>query len=187
MNFYKYLGIVVDNMLCFKQHIDHFCKKLAIFNGILYEARNVFSRTFLLRFYQVYAKPLKSYGILVYGCASQTNSNKILIMQKRILRIIFFRRKFDHITEKFSEHNIDTVFELFLDTVFKEVIDQILGKLPLNFLDFNHLSNCRQTRARSLRMLRSKSVRSNSLLQSVSVKVLKFYIFFRLIIFYQRT
>ena len=37
-------------------------------------------------------------------------------------------RKFDHIMEKFSEHNIDTVFDLFLDTVFKEVNYQILGK-----------------------------------------------------------
>ena len=56
--------------------------------------------------------------------------NKILLVQKRILRTIFFRRKFDQITEKFSEYNIDTVFELFLDTVFKEVIYQILGKSP---------------------------------------------------------
>ena len=116
---------MVDNKLCFKQHIDHVCKKLAKFNGILYNARNVFSRAFLLKFYQVYAKLLISYGILVYGCAS-TNLNKILLMQKRILRSIYFRRKFDHITEKFSEYNIDTIYELFLDTVFKEIIYQIV-------------------------------------------------------------
>ena len=71
--------------------------------------------------------------------------NKILSVQKRILRTIFFRRKFDQITEKFSEHKIDTVFELFLDTVFKEVIYQILGKSPIKFLDFNQLNNCTQT------------------------------------------
>ena len=120
---------MVDNKLCFKQHIDHVCKKLAKFNGILYKARNVFSRTFLLRFYQVYAKPLISYGILVYGCASKTSLSKIFSMQKRILRTIF-RRKFNHITEKLSEYNIDTVFELFLDTLLKKVIYQILGKSP---------------------------------------------------------
>ena len=64
----------------------------------------------------------------------KTNLNKILLMQRRILRTIFFRRKFDHITEKFSEYNIDTVFELFLDTVFKEVIYQKLGKSPLKLV-----------------------------------------------------
>ena len=62
-------------------------------------------------------------------------------MQKRILKTIFFIRKFDHITEKFSEYNIDTVFDLFLDTVFKEVIYQIHSKPPLKFLDFNQLNN----------------------------------------------
>ena len=72
-----------------------------------------FSRTFLLKFIQVYAKPLISYGILVYGCASKTNLNKILLMQKRIFRTIFFRRKFDHITENFSEYTIDSVLNCF--------------------------------------------------------------------------
>ena len=95
MNSFKYLGVVVDNKLCFKQHIDH----------------------------------------TVYGCASKTNLNKIFLLQKRTLRTIFFRRKFDYITEKFSDYNNDAVFELFLDTVFKEIIYQRLGKLPLNFLD----------------------------------------------------
>ena len=42
-------------------------------------------------------------------------------MQKRILKAIFLRHKFNQITEKCSEYNFDTVFELFLDTVFKEV------------------------------------------------------------------
>ena len=121
VNSFKYHGVVVDYKLCFKQHIDHVCKKLAEFNGILYKARNVFSGTLLLRFYQVHAKHLKSYSILVYGYASQTILNKILLLQKRILRIIFFRRKFDHITEKFSKYNNDTVFEWFLDTVFKKL------------------------------------------------------------------
>ena len=32
-------------------------------------------------------------------------------MEKRIFRTFFFRRNFDHITENFSEHNIDTVFD----------------------------------------------------------------------------
>ena len=39
---------------------------------------------------------------------------------------------------------------MFLDTVFKEVIYQILGKSPLKFSDFSQLNNCTQTRARSL-------------------------------------
>ena len=133
MNSFKYLGVVGDNKRCFKQHIDHVCKKLAKFNGILYKARIVFSRRFLLRFHQVYAKILILYGILLNGCASKTNLSKILLTQKRTLRTIFFRRKFDQSTEKFSEYIIDKFFELIVDTVFKEVIYQILGKLPLKF------------------------------------------------------
>ena len=146
-----------------------------------------FSRIFLLGIYQVYAKPLISYRILVYGYASKTILNKILLMQKRILRTIFFRRKFDHITENFSAYKIDNVFELLLDTVFKEVIYQTLGKSPFKFLDFNQLNNCRQTRARSLRMLRSKSVRSTAYYNRLALKCSSYTTFFRLIIFFQRT
>ena len=178
VNSFKYLEVVVDNKLGFEQHIDHVCKKLAKFNEILYKAREVFSRSFLLRFYQVYAKLLKSYSILLFGCASKTKLNKILLKQKRILRAVFFKRKLDHITENFSDYNIHTVFDVFLDTAFKEYFYQILGELQLQILNFNQLNNCRQTHARSLRMLRSKSVRSNCLLQSVNIKVLKFYNFF---------
>ena len=42
VNSFKYLRVAVDNKLCFKQHIDHVCKNLAKFNGILYKARKSF-------------------------------------------------------------------------------------------------------------------------------------------------
>ena len=54
-------------------------------------------------------------------------------MEKRIFRTFFLMRNFDHITANFSEHNIDTVFDLFPDAVFKKFIYEKLGKSPVNF------------------------------------------------------
>ena len=85
VNSFKFFGVVVDNKLCFKQHIGHVCKMLAKLNGNLYKARKVFSRKILLGFYQVFAKLLLSYGFLVYGCASKTNINKKFFNRFEIL------------------------------------------------------------------------------------------------------
>ena len=42
-NVRKYLGIFVDKKLSFKFHIEHVCKKLTKFCGIVWKARYVFS------------------------------------------------------------------------------------------------------------------------------------------------
>ena len=59
-NVCKYLGIFVDKKLTFKFHIEHVCKKLTKFCGIVWKARYVFSKQQMLRFY----KAFKSYNHL---------------------------------------------------------------------------------------------------------------------------
>ena len=39
---------------------------------------------------------------------------KILVAQKKLLRTIAFKRKFEHISHIFEEHNIETVHDMFL-------------------------------------------------------------------------
>ena len=120
----KYLGIIIDNKLSFTDHIKRICTKLATFCGIIYKARNLFSKKQLLCFYNSYAKSVIEYGILIYGSTTKNHLSEILKLQKRILRAIFFKRKFDSISEKLIEVQIETVFDLYLKFLFKELFCQ---------------------------------------------------------------
>ena len=61
---FRYLGIQMDNRLKFECHNNNVCGKLANFNGLLFKGRNYFSKNVLVKFYNCYAKPLISYGLI---------------------------------------------------------------------------------------------------------------------------
>ena len=94
-----------------------------------------------------------SYGLLVCGSTSKTNLEKVYLFQKRILRTIFFKRKFEHITSKFNELGLETVHEIYLNQFFKETIFQYLKRSPLDYLNINKFSYRRSTRSTSNGMI----------------------------------
>ena len=107
----KYLGIFVDKKLTFKFHIEHVCKKLTKFCGIVWKARYVFSKQQMLRFYKAYVNSTITYGILIYGNTSQSHLTEMMKLQKRILRAIFFKRRYESIKEIMDENKLLTVFD----------------------------------------------------------------------------
>ena len=63
----KYLGILIDSQLTFKQHISELNKKIARAIGILYKIRPFVSISILLNVYHAIIYPLLLYGISVWG------------------------------------------------------------------------------------------------------------------------
>ena len=74
---FRYLGIQMDNRLKFESHINNVCGKLAKFNGLLFKGRNYFSKNVLVKFYNCYAKPFISYGLIAFGARSKSLIEKI--------------------------------------------------------------------------------------------------------------
>ena len=93
---FRFLGIQMDNRLKFECHINNVCGKLAKFNGLLFKGRNYFSNKVLVKFFNCYAKPLISYGLIAFGATSKSLLEKIFVIQKRIFKTICFKRKFEH-------------------------------------------------------------------------------------------
>ena len=60
----RYSGVSIDQRLNFNSHVASLQKQLAKFNRLLFKARYCFTRKVLLRFYEAYAKPIISYGLL---------------------------------------------------------------------------------------------------------------------------
>ena len=169
----KYLGLQIDPRLSFKDHIDQVVKKLNKFCGLIYHVRHLYPRKCLLMFYNSFAKSVITYGLLIYGSAAKTNLAKIDSAQRRILRAIFFKKKYDSMQEILSKNKINTIYELFIKEIVHEVFRELRKDSPLQLLNLEErLIFQRETRWNSkglfqpiiARTLKNKKSLTNSLM-----------------------
>jgi hypothetical protein len=85
----KYLGLILDKTLTWKHHIFELRKKLSRAVGILYKMRTLnASNNVLLSLYHSLFHSHMSYGICIYGTAESQYISKIILIQKRAIRLI---------------------------------------------------------------------------------------------------
>ena len=87
-DYVKYLGVLIDSNLTWKQHILFISSKISKSLGIISRLRHFVPTDTLLSIYRSLIQPYIIYGIAVWGQAAQTNLDKLLILQKRALRLI---------------------------------------------------------------------------------------------------
>ena len=150
---------------------------MAKFNELLFKARYCFSRKVLLRFYGAYAKPIISYGLLIYGCTRESVLKQIHLMQKRIMRTIFFKKREESVSELFIKHKVSTIYELYLEGNFKETIYQIYGWSTIKYLDFENQTLQRFTRSQCAGLLRPHFTRVTTGKDSLFNRITKCYNF----------
>lgn len=83
----KFLGVHIDKCLNWCQHIDTLCKKLNSAYYAINRVKDSFPAKSLLNIYYSLAYSHIAYNILLWG--TSTDAGRILIAQKRILRLIF--------------------------------------------------------------------------------------------------
>lgn len=87
-DYVKYLGILIDSNLTWKQHISFISSKIRKSLGIISRLRHFVPNDTLLSIYRSLVQPYITYGIAVRGHAAQTNLDKLLILPKRALRAL---------------------------------------------------------------------------------------------------
>ena len=133
----------------------------------------------LVKFYNCYAKPLISYGLIAFGATSKNLLEKIFVMQKRIFKTICFKRKFEHASYILHSFEIDSVFNLYFRQIFKEIFNQIRGKTTLETFNLETLINRRITRASVAKTLPSMKTRTEIMQCSWKNVSLKCYNFLK--------
>ena len=83
----KFLGVVIDEKLTWKKHIDYIKLKIAKALGVMNRVRNTLPHKILLLLYQTLILPLLLYCIIIWGSAKMSNLNKLLLLQKRAVRL----------------------------------------------------------------------------------------------------
>ena len=89
-NNYKYLGVIVDDHLNWKCHIDKLCSKLSSVCGVLSKVRHYLDRNSLLLIYNSLFDSRIRYGLLGWGTSCEKYLAKIRVLQNRAIRFITF-------------------------------------------------------------------------------------------------
>ena len=104
-NYVKYLGILIDDHLSWKYHIDHIATKISKTVGIIARLRHFVPFSILTNLYRSLILPYLSCGIVAWGRAAKSHISKLLILQNRALRLMHFADKQQHAIPFFLDSN----------------------------------------------------------------------------------
>ena len=114
---YKYLGVHIDNILCWKSHIDKLCTKL---QQRLYFLRRLrlygVSSGIMLIFYRAILESLIRYGITAwYGNLTVQLKNRLRSMHKTAMKIIGIKQ-YESIEELYNQSVITQAIKISSDS-----------------------------------------------------------------------
>lgn len=134
----KYLGTYLDNNLSWICHIDHVCKQLNKAYYAILQMKNTLRQPGLLNIYYALAYSYISSNIIMWG--KSTDFNRVFILQKRILRLIFNMKYNDTCRNVFKENEILTVPSVY---IYKCLLFARDNMALFDTLDITHSYNTR--------------------------------------------
>ena len=99
----KFLGVLRDENLCWKEHIKYIESKITKNIGLLYNAKPYITKHSLLSFYHSYIHSYINYGNIARGSTTRTNLKKIYSQQKHAIRTVCSKDRLSHTRELFKE------------------------------------------------------------------------------------
>ena len=104
---------------------------------------DIFSPQILLKIFQSLIYPYITYRLAAWGQAAKTHLNKILLLQKRALRIINFSDRRDHTIPLFIDANVLPLNFLYYQTISNLMHDVHNNMVPSGILNlFQTTSSC---------------------------------------------
>jgi hypothetical protein len=84
----KFLGVLLDENLSWKPHINYVCKKVSKSIGVIYRARFNLSKSTKLSLYYTLIYPYLIYCNTIWSSTYVSNLKRLQILQKRIVRLL---------------------------------------------------------------------------------------------------
>ena len=110
----KFLGIVLDNKLTFKSHINHVANKVAKITYIIYRIKSYVPCSVLKTLYYSLAYPHLTYNITIWGSASASTITPLIIQTKRLIRLIYGSQEYlSHTNLMFKELQILKLYDIY--------------------------------------------------------------------------
>ena len=151
-DYVKYLGVLIDSKLTFKDHIIAVSKKISRATGTMYRIRNYVNNKILTMIYYSLIYPFLLYGAPIWGNADDVHLKSIFTIQKKAVRLI--SNKDDYIGDSFIKEpsaplfnnlNILSIYDIFNVETLKFVFDSLTKTNPTQFHNYffypTHLHN----------------------------------------------
>ena len=129
----KFLGIHIDNKLNWKKHIKHVESKVSRGIGIVYRARHVLNTGTMKMLYYSFVYPYFSYCNHVWGSVKPKVLEKMVRLQKRVVRTISFAKYRAHTAPLFKKHNLLKLHDVNTFSMCKFMYNWYHDELPSPF------------------------------------------------------
>ena len=133
---FRYLGVIIDDKLNWKPHVESICTKISQANGAIWKLRKLVSRKTLVTFYNGLVGSHLSYGILTWGSATTYILQKLQIAQNKILRAMTFSQPYQNVDTYFVTLSVLKVKQLYDFEVAKFMYNINNESVPPNFINF---------------------------------------------------
>ena len=123
-------------------------QKLIKFIGLFYRLRKFLSKSQMIQVFKSYVQPVVQYGILIYGNSVLSDISLIDSKLKKLIRIIFNKRKFNSVSDLRRKFNLFLAKELHLYEVLKLLIkmlrDECVVSHVKSYLNDNELNRVKK-------------------------------------------
>lgn len=109
----RFLGVIIDNKLNWASHINYVCNKVSRNIGIMYKL-NSMPRSVLKLIYNTIILPHLYYGITAWGNANATHIQRLIVLQKRAIRIVAHAPFLAHTQPLFASLKILRLNEMYM-------------------------------------------------------------------------
>ena len=131
---FKYLGIIFDDKLSWKKHIEHLCAKLSKAAGVIYKLKQVSPDNVLKMVYHSIVASHLRYGITTWGTASCTALERLNSIHNKVLK--YLKRNEESLHQTQSRLQIFNIHNLYKFEINKLVYLIQKGPAPDAFTDF---------------------------------------------------
>jgi hypothetical protein len=167
----KFLGLLVDENLSWNNHINICKSKISSSIYAINRVKHIVPKKYLRTLYFTMIHPHLTYCIPAWGSAYNVHKNKLILMQKRIVRIISGAKYNDHTDNLWGQLHILKLNDIYKVEVSKLVFKHKQGVLPLPLRKlFISNSEIQEMRTRQFDDLYVKKCRTTLATQHVSCK-----------------
>lgn len=170
----KYLGLILDNTLNWKMHLEHIKTKIIPMIGQLYRCRNYLSNDVKHLIYNAYFLSIFRYLIVIWGSCGIKTFEEAQTLQNKVIKILFSFDYRTHTNSVYEQTRISKLGEL-LELERNKTIHAILnGKLKTN-IQLTNVRNIHQYNIRNVNNIYLENVRTTIALKNPICKAIQSY------------
>ena len=137
-----FLGITIQSNLKWNLHLESLTNKLNKYSAIIYQTRHSLDNNSLKLIYNALVYSCLTYGNIIWGKSPAEHQKGLVIAQKRIIRTIKYRKRYDHTNNDFLNLGFLKLkdINIYFCSIF---VYKILNNLaqPLNYFHLVNESN----------------------------------------------